>query len=197
MLKTEGRGREEGARGRGRGRGAETSKFDWGFKARSIYPVPSFRLINSSRTPAAVPNDDVTILLGAGASRSRPLLAETLIFDGRVVSLDRETLFPNGARPGRDAIDRGKVKNTRIERKGKKEIQGRNDHARLIRDVVPYICISRVDRFPDRYGMMNIKVGEDWNVANILFCYNWKLNAKYCTLDCTLHLECHHLKCHI
>lgn len=132
--------------------GTETSKFDWGFKARSIYPVPSFRLINSSRTPA-VPNDDVTIPLGTGASRSRLLRSQRHWYstDASFLSIENAFSEPGAARPGRDAIDRGKVKNTRIERKGKKEIQGRNDHARLIRDVVPYICISRVDRFPDRY----------------------------------------------
>lgn len=54
---------------------------------------------------------------------SRLLLAETLIFDGRVVSPDRERFFRTPLLPatGRDAIDRGKVKNTRIGRKGKKE----------------------------------------------------------------------------
>lgn len=49
------------------------------------------------------------------------------------------------------------MKNTRIERKGKKEIQGRNDHARLIRDVVIYVYREWIG-FQIDTGM-NIKVG--------------------------------------
>lgn len=108
-----------------------------------------------------------------------PPRRETLIFDGRVVSLDR-----GGRARGRDAIDRGKVKNTRIERKGKKEIRGKEGsrsidsydgcfvYIYVCMCVRACVCVLRVDRFPDRYWGWILKRTEIETVANIyLFIY--------------------------